>query len=220
MTAVTMIDATHSHVASVPANVPKVAGYVTGTPDIAWTAQDWSRFPHSGRVRIDQSPSLQHLYAGTADAGDVESLAGTPATFAAAARQRVSHGLLTTAYGSADFLAQVAAALASEGVSLAHVTAWLANWNLNESQAAAMVGQLVSGMRCVAVQWASPSSNPRTLVPGTSATLATAQVDLSVADGTWFPSPPAPVPVQDGVVVTSALHVLPVTSVDGKLWRG
>ena len=44
-------------------------------------------------------------------------------------------------------------------------------------------------MTCRAVHWASPTSNPGTIVPGGTLTLAQAQVDLSVAEDAWHPAP-------------------------------
>lgn len=221
MTTVTMIDATHTHVGNVPGNAPKVAGYVTGTPDIRWVSTDWARFPRSGHVRIDQSASLSVLAQGVADVGDVESGAGTAATLVTAARARASHGWGTTVYGTRTTIASIAQALNWAGVPLTHISAWVADWSLSETGAQRLTGTLVSGLRVVAVQWASPTSNPSTVVPGGSATLKAAQVDLSVADATWFApaaAAPPPAPRVHGVVVTSDLRSLPVTSADRKVW--
>lgn len=38
----------------IASNAAMVLGYVTGTPDIRWTPEDWNRFPESRRVTIDQ----------------------------------------------------------------------------------------------------------------------------------------------------------------------
>ena len=74
-----------------------------------------------------------------------------------------------------------------------HVDCWLSNWNLNEAEAAALIGTEIHGMTCRAVQWANPTYNAATLVPGSLLTLADAQVDLSVMDASWLaaPKPPA-----------------------------
>ena len=51
----------------------------------------------------------------------------------------------------------------------------IADWNLSEHFAdLALHGDVYAG------QWASPASNPQTLVPGTSLTVGDAQVDLNV----------------------------------------
>lgn len=49
-----MADATHASVLAIPSGVPVVAGYVTGSPDILWTPEDWALFPGSVHVTIDQ----------------------------------------------------------------------------------------------------------------------------------------------------------------------
>jgi hypothetical protein len=65
-------------------------------------------------------------------------------------------------------------------------------------------------MTCVGVQWASPSSNPNTVLPGPSGkTLREANVDLSVVDAGWVPSgmgkAPAPAPKPVAKVMTRLL---------------
>jgi hypothetical protein len=35
-----MIDTIHDDVSNIPVNAPKVAGYITGSPDIKWTTAD------------------------------------------------------------------------------------------------------------------------------------------------------------------------------------
>lgn len=52
----TMGDATHANVAALAAvpGLQLVAGYVTGSADIVWTALDWARFPRQLRITIDQ----------------------------------------------------------------------------------------------------------------------------------------------------------------------
>lgn len=49
-----MADAIHDNVRSIPSGVQLVAGYVTGSPDIQWTAADWALFPGIPHVTIDQ----------------------------------------------------------------------------------------------------------------------------------------------------------------------
>lgn len=58
-------------------NVPpgvKMAGYVTGSGDVPWTADQWRQHPDA--IRIDQSP-VNTPADETADVLDVESLAAT-----------------------------------------------------------------------------------------------------------------------------------------------
>ena len=76
-----MIDGMHASAGNIPVSTPKVAGYVTGTPDIEWVPSDWARFPSSGHVRIDQSPALAAWASGAADVADMENGAATQASF-------------------------------------------------------------------------------------------------------------------------------------------
>ena len=188
-----MIDATRVNARHIPRAVPKVAGYVTGTGDVPWTATQWGYFPRAGHVRIDQSPALAAFSAGQADVADIEFLAGTIGAFIRAVRARIAAGeRWSTIYGTDATIAAAAAELASAGSHgwyYGHVDCWLADWNLDEAGAAALTGGRIHGLACRAVQWASPTSNPGTVVPGGTLTLAQAQVDLSVAEDAWHPAP-------------------------------
>lgn len=170
----------------------KVAGYVTG-PDIAWSNTEWAMFPEDqcGHVRIDQSDGLALLAGNHADVGDVETGAGTIEHFAdAAIRRRNTWGITTTLYISAAKANTAHAYLTSRGI-IDHVLWWVADWNLSLQEATARITGNV-----VAIQWASPTSNPHTLVPGSnSTTLSQANIDLSVARADWIPpKPKAPPP--------------------------
>jgi len=189
-----MIDAIHANVGNVPASTLKVAGYVTGTPDIRWTHQDWQRFPHAGTVRIDQSPGLAEYASNAASVADIEPGAGTVGAFVTASQSRLRLRRLLWFYGTQSVISQVSAALTAAGIPLSECGAWLANWNLSEAEADAALGTAIAGIRLVGVQWASPTSNPGTKVPGSNLTLAQAQVDLSVTVPGWFAThtlPPA-----------------------------
>lgn len=223
-----MVDTIHDSVGHVPTGLHYVGGYVSGTPDIKWTPEDWSRFPESRHIRIFQGhgdmPDLHSF-----DAIDVESGAVTPAEAASIVRTRVMAGIpWTHIYGTDAVLETVSEAIRAYGQSIwnGHVSCWLADWNLDESEATAKIGTRIHGMTCVAVQWASPSSNPHTLIPGTQLTLREANCDLSVVDATWIPSggwglPPKPVtpPTQatmpGWVIYGPALTARKVVSADG-----
>jgi hypothetical protein len=193
--AVTMIDATGACAPSVPAGTAKVAGYVTGSAGICWTAADWDRF-HGSRVRIDQSPDLSAFAAGNADVADIENGAGTAEAAAAAVAERQKNGRYSTAYVSAANLPALRDALSA--VVTNQVGFWVANWDLSEAEAAAQLGNEI-----VAVQWASPASNPGTLMPGSALTLAKANADLSVTLAGWYP-PPAPAPAWQATALSGA----------------
>jgi hypothetical protein len=202
---VAMIDATHANLARLPANVAaalaKVCGYDSGTGDIEWTIPDWARFPKAGHVLLEQGYTWTPAQILTATGFDVENKAVTPLMAAAGVKERIANGIQwTLIYGSDGWLAAVEAALKALGPSwyFGHVECFLANWNLSEAQAAALLGTLIHGMTCRAVQWASPTSNPATVIPGTTLTLAEAQVDLSVTEAAWhaYVAPVAPSPWQ------------------------
>lgn len=188
-----MYDTIGKDAGRIPASALKVAGYVTGSPDIKWSAASWQRFPHAGKVRIDQSPAGVLYESGAADVFDIEQLAGSPATFAELAHYRHAHGNPHNCpYASHTNLEAAAAALdkIATGGWWHGMDAWLTDPNLDLAHASALVGQVMHGFTIRAVQWAWPSTNPHTQVPG--GTLASLNLDLSVADAAWFPAPAAP----------------------------
>lgn len=194
---VPMVDATHAHVANVPVVVPKVAGYDTGSPDVAWTDADWARFPKSGHIRIDQGFGADMVMHS--QSFDFEARAFQPKDAPDIVHRRISAGIhWTNIYASDGILALVADALHAAGPAgwySGHVDCWLADWDLSETQARQLLGREIHGFTCRAVQWASPTSNPATLVPWSSLSLAQAQVDLSVTEPGWHAwTPPAPPP--------------------------
>jgi hypothetical protein len=207
-----LIDAIHANVANVPAGTGKVAGYMTGTADIQWTSSDWARFPRSGHVRIDQSANLSAWAVGGADVADVENGAGTQESAIAGALERKKRGWLSFIYVAEGNLPSMKDAVNAAGLS-GSVSYWVADWDLSEAEAAAAL----SG-DTVAVQWASPSSNPQTVIPGGLQTLSEANVDLSVTVPSWFEYV-SPVTVTQGLVVTPALKTYPVTSDDLTTWK-
>lgn len=207
MTAGTMSDTIHDNVKNLNPNGPftHVAGYTSGTPDIMWTAADWSRFPRQHHIRIEQGYGGFTPNMADYDVLDIENGAWTPEAAANEVKRRVDAGYQWTyLYGNRTDLEAAANLIKAMGDHywIGHVGCGLADWNLNEEEAAAIVGTFVAGMTCYWVQWASPSSNPNTVLPGTSMTLSQANVDLSAVDPTWNPvtvpvkptPPPTPVP--------------------------
>lgn len=207
MTHEIMMDAMHVNAARIPQGTAIAAGYVTGSADVQWTADDWARFPSSGHVRIDQSPHLAAFAAGDADVADVEQEAGTVYQAVAGAAARKARGWMSWIYTSQANLAGVQKAVAAAHLT-GHVQYWVADWALTEAEAAARLTGSV-----IAVQWASPSSNPGTVVPGGTLTLQQAGIDVSVAVTGWFAKK-----ATEGVVVTAGLSAVPVVSADGKTW--
>ena len=210
---VDMVDTIHADTQEVPQGVVDVGGYISGTADIDWTAGDWARFPNSRKFRIWQGfQPYADIHAF--DIIDVESGAVTPQQAADTVELRVRAGIpWTTIYGGDSALEQCSSLIRAKGADVwnGHVNAWLANWNLNRAEAVALLGTPTHGMTTVAVQWASPTTNPHTPLPGSGLTLAQSNCDLSVALQYWQPSggwdpplPPPPPQVQyHGVLVTT-----------------
>ena len=213
---VVMLDTVGTAAANIPKATPYVGGYVSGSGVVPWSAGDWALFPGSRKVRIEQDPGANpdpHSY----DAMDMEYRALTAGEVAADHKRRVDAGIeWSTVYATRSNLVLVTQAIKALGGHYwdGHVNYWLADWNLDEEQAAALIGTMVEGASCVAVQWASPTSNPNTPVPGGSHTLAQSNVDISVVDGNWIPSgtfsgvtvPPVAPPVEHGILVTEDSH--------------
>lgn len=220
----TLIDATHEHAGNIPSGTLKVGAYVTGTADIVWTAADYARFAHAGILRYDQSPALEQYGTGAANIADVEPGAGTISNFVTQTVRRIAKGMEGNEYGDRATITDTAAVLKAHGVDLGKVRCVLADWNLSETEAAALLGTDIGGIEVTGVQWASPTSNPATVVPGGTQTLAEAQVDLNVTMASWFaphetaPPPPPPPSAVKGVVVDAELNMFTVTSTDKKTW--
>lgn len=137
---VPVYDATHGNVGALPRGA-QVAGDTTGSGGIAWSAADWAA--HPGAVRIDQDYRASD---STADVLDVENGAATPAecpgwylsalaSYTAAARPGQRHPAV---YCNLSTLSAVANAFVAAGIT-SGPGLWLANWNVGEAGAAALV---------------------------------------------------------------------------------
>jgi len=173
-----VIDTIGQNAKNIPSSAPIVAGYDTGPSWLKWTATDWARFK-GRKVHIDQEPGSR----GTSPVSDVESGAKTIDDAIGDARIRRAKKLTTTIYVQASRVAQVKAAVAAAGLE-DWVYYWVANWALSQAEAAALLGG-----KNVAIQFASPTSNPDTVLPGSRLTLKQADCDLSVCVATWYPAP-------------------------------
>jgi hypothetical protein len=221
----TMIDATggalNGLLSALGSNNPQtIASYTTGTtsnPDIMATPAQFAEL--AGRVgvfRYDQSPALLDFAKGIADGADIENGAGTVVAAVDAAQQREANGWYSWFYLSESNLAEARTAV--EGAKLARVQFIVADWALSQAQAQAF---LAANDDVAAVQWASPSSNPGTICPGTSRTLAQLNVDLNVTRAGWFvkaSNPPPPPKTIQALLVQADLMSSYVTSIDGKTW--
>jgi hypothetical protein len=215
MSYVVMLDTIGGNVPSIPVSTEKVAGYVTGTNgsdgsvDIIWDSADWSRFPTAGKVRIDQSPTLSEWDG--ADVFDVETGAATIATAVSRAKEREAKGWYTFIYISQGAYSTLTEAVKAAG--LKKVQYWVANWNLSEDEAAAQLGGDI-----VAIQFASPSSNPDTITPGGTEPLKKTNVDISVTIPAWFQPAVPSKPLVNGLVVAADLSTVEVHSTDRVTW--
>jgi hypothetical protein len=145
---VTMFDTIHEFASIIPADAPKVAGYVTGSPGVRWTAEDWVRF--SGvKVGINQMPGSDPLLG---DVFDVEPGAWTPAKAVQASRERWARGLDVTLYCSQTDATELVNACMEAGVTSGNL--WVANWFLSEAEATDMVVHRHRPWPIQAVQWA------------------------------------------------------------------
>jgi hypothetical protein len=193
-----MVDVTHDSVQRIPADLKiKIGLYITGSEDIEATLADRDRFADAaGVVLIDQSDSLD------ADLGDVKVVKDTEAgaskipTTVNVVAQRHAAGKGTSPYIATGDLAALLDALRAAGELGPWVTIWEADWNLSEAEATARLGtDLGNGAIIASIQFASPTSNPDTLIPGTSIALAQANADLSVTLDAWMAkAAPAPKP--------------------------
>ncbi len=192
-------DATHNSLPKIPATpaMQLIALYATGTVGIEATAADVAKYRAAGTgvVLIDQTPGLKVFAAGLADVADVEFLAGTHASAAAAVLARQAHGWQSTLYCSKNALAGLQAALLP-GTDRSKVLYGVADYNWSRAESEALLGANPHWAYC---QYGDPKSNPHTLVPGTSVTLAQANADIDVGKASWaghfMPARPSPVPV-------------------------
>lgn len=170
-----MIDCTHSAIENdhggwlAETNVRRFAVYATGTPDIRATATDIHRLPAgSVHMLIDQSNSDLPLLSDARLVKDIEPGASGDPVAVEVARQRLAHGDDYVFYIEESLLARLENAVSAAKLPRGEI---------------------------VAYQWASPGTNPDTVVPHTRVTLRDANVDLSVVKASFQPlqigSPPA-----------------------------
>jgi len=217
-----MIDATggalNGLLTALGSNNPQtIASYVTGSGTVPATPAQFAELAtRVGVFRYDQSPELLEFAAGNSDGADIENGAGTVVAAVDAAQKREAMGWYSWFYLSEANLADARTAVT--GANLARVQFIVADWSLSQAQAQAF---LAANDDVAAVQWASPTSNPGTICPGTSRTLAQLNVDLNVTRAGWCvkaSNPPPPPKTMPGVVIQPNLTTMAVTSPDGKVW--
>lgn len=222
MTNGTMIDSTGESLpgllAALGSNSPDTfATYVTGSGIVPATSSDLSELAaRAGLFTYDQTPELETFGVGGADGADIEAQAGTFVNVVTQTVKREARGWYSWWYFSSDSLDQARQLATSNGFK--RVQYIVANWALSQSEAVAF---MEANSDVSAVQWASPSSNPNTICPGTNRTLGELGVDLNVTRPGWFVKSTvttAPAPNFKGVVVLSDLSTVAVTSNDKKTW--
>lgn len=193
-----MLDTIGANAGAIPAGTRRVATYVTGSGGIAWSSGDIAKLRQDDPqlqllMRIDQSNSVLSFPFYVVK--DVEPGASTNATAVDEAKARRDRGLRTCLYTYIANFAALRQMVDSAGVA-DHVDYWIADWSLDREQAIAFID---SNPAIKAVQYASPTSNPNTLVPGGHRTLAEANIDISVTRADWpapLPAGPAPKPAR------------------------
>jgi hypothetical protein len=158
--------------AFIPPSVPALWPYVTGSSDVRWPEDAIIGFPGSRVYRVNQGFDPVGPFHG--DEFDLERGAWAPPQLVAVAQERARYRWSTRIYCTYANYGLMKAQLAQVGLGRS-VFYRIADWNLSEHLAGlAAYGDVYAG------QWASPTSNPNTVIPGTNHTLATANVDLNV----------------------------------------
>lgn len=149
-------DATGSNFTALPEGLGVVAGYVTGSGGVPWSAEQWAAHPNA--IRIDQSP-VNTSADETADVLDFEQGAATladiapwalaaRAAYARVARPGQRHPAV---YASASSLTAVCDTLAA--VRVTGVGLWVADWTGNRDAAVAMLQASSGPYPVIGVQW-------------------------------------------------------------------
>lgn len=166
---VAVCDAIRVNVASLPKG--QAAGYTTGTGVVPWGAAEWAA--HPGAVRIDQDPAASDttadvldVEAGAATIGDCPAWSeGAAASYAAGRRPGQRHPAI---YCSLSNVTPVVNALVSAGIT-SGPGLWIANWNLTEAEARALVEVASGPFPVIGVQYGNRGS-----------------YDVSVFSGPWL----------------------------------
>lgn len=194
---------------NIPAIFPAVAAYITGGPGIAWAESELARFKDKPVLQINQSSNPDFLEGMVFDCEDG---AMTMQTAVEGAVIRQEHGRSNRIYISRSRAVELTESLHEHDVHQCDL--WIADWSLTMAEAVALLGTTIGGYRVGAVQWASPTSNPTTMLPHSMLTLKQANVDLSVALDGWLEDGAKPKPAP-----RPRLMVITFTSADGgKTW--
>jgi hypothetical protein len=150
-----MWDSIHGSGQDIPTQAGKVAGYVCGDVSYVWSPADWARFPVARQVRIDARGTCPFA----SDVLDVETGACSLTGARLWATRRTEAQLWSVIYISAGALPALRAVLAG----IPRVLYWVANWDLTEAQAVAMLAGDV-----VAVQFEADAEHDLSVVAKTA----------------------------------------------------
>ncbi len=164
------------HLISAKVKPAAIWPYITGTDGIAWTPEEIDYFRRGGAhvYLVNQGFSQGPAQALDGDEFDVESGAWTLSSLRTVVAKRREVHWSTRVYCTWSNYGVIKEALAEDGTGKS-VFFRIADWNLDQHLA-----ELELHADVYAGQWASPATNPATLIPGTSLTLAEAGADLSV----------------------------------------
>jgi hypothetical protein len=150
--------------------------YVTGDDGVAWSPEEIDYFRRQGAhvFLVNQGYEQGPAQALTGDEFDFEAGAWTLANLLEIVEVRRKVKWSTRIYCTWANYAIIKQALAQAGTG---DSIWfrIADWNLDQHLA-----ELELHSDVYAGQWASPSTNPATLIPGTTLTLSQVSADLSV----------------------------------------
>lgn len=157
-----------------PQNIPAIWPYSTGSPTVRWPQADIDRFRKHGAAvfLVDQGYESQSPF--DADEFDIEQGAWEIAQMPGIVAARRERNWSTRFYCCWTCYGQIKQLLAGHGTGQS-VFFRIADWDLS-----AHLADLELHDDVYAGQWASPSSNRATLIPGTRTTLSHAGVDLNV----------------------------------------
>jgi hypothetical protein len=149
----TVCDAIRANVGHLPKGL--AAGYTTGHGTVPWGAAEWKA--HPGAVRICQDPGATDETADVLDVEQGAATIGTVARWAEAAAANVAAGKRPgqrhpAVYMSLSSVTPVVNALVHGGISEG-VSLWIANWNLTEAEATALVAHAGGPFPVIGVQY-------------------------------------------------------------------
>lgn len=157
--------------------------YISGTVGIVWSADQVNAFDRARIYRVNQGFLQGPADALHGDEFDLEAGGWSIDALLTIVKARNSVKWTTRIYCTWANYGVMKERLAEEGIGR---NTWfrIADWNLSQHLAdEALHADVYAG------QWASPTSNPDTIIPGTRLTLREANVDLNVLlienTGTW-----------------------------------